>query len=57
MNPSELVQNAHRLESGCAELQALAEQCGFTLLAYLIEVAKDEAIARREELENRPPAN
>lgn len=45
---------ARYIEGMSAELSRLARQSGFDLLAYLLEVAREEAAARSLELSSEP---
>ena len=46
---------AAELMSQCAELRARARALGFDLLAYLLDVAHEEAAARVSEIADRKP--
>jgi len=43
------IATASKIADHCAELQAVAEAAGFTFLAYLLETARQEAVARAND--------
>ncbi|MDQ0317110.1 hypothetical protein [Amorphus orientalis] len=47
---------ARYIESMSAELSRIAHRSGFDVLAYLLDVAREEAAARAVEVTARPPS-